>query len=178
MNNRSIAKRYATSLFAIAKETKKVNEIKEQMGVLRVAFGQDGQIIDLLTVPRMSLTKKKEIFSSIVKGTDESLQNTLLLMIEKKYIHYWKELFDAYEVLVDQDEGVSTSVVYSAVPLSAKDLEHVSEVFSKKIGRQKLVIENIVEPSLLGGLRVQIGNRVYDGTIQNQLTKLARRLKG
>jgi F-type H+-transporting ATPase subunit delta len=74
--------------------------------------------------------------------------------------------------------GVEDAKVYSIRPLSEEERASVSSVFAKKVGKQALRIENIIDPSLIGGMRIQIGNQIYDSSISSKLERLQRQLIG
>ena len=75
-------------------------------------------------------------------------------------------------------QGVAEAKVYSTRELTEDERARISTVFSKNVGKQSLRIENIVDPSLLGGIRIQIGNRIYDSSLSTKLDRLKRNLIG
>uniref|UniRef100_UPI003F7784DD ATP synthase delta subunit,ATP synthase subunit alpha,ATP synthase subunit alpha n=2 Tax=Bacillus sp. (strain PS3) TaxID=2334 RepID=UPI003F7784DD len=74
--------------------------------------------------------------------------------------------------------GIAKAVAYSARPLTDEELRALSDVFAQKVGKQTLEIENIIDPELIGGVRLRIGNRIYDGSVSGQLERIRRQLIG
>ena len=66
--------------------------------------------------------------------------------------------------------------MYSVRPLTEDEQTALSSSFAKKVGKQSLRITNVTDENLLGGIKVQIGTRIYDGSLQGKLTRLEREL--
>lgn len=104
--------------------------------------------------------------------------NTLQLMAERKRLDEVSSLADEFVVLSNNAQGIEDAKVYSTRPLTEEEHASISSTFAKKIGKQSLRIENIIDPSLIGGLRLQIGNRIYDSSVSTKLARLQRQLIG
>lgn len=74
--------------------------------------------------------------------------------------------------------GSAEATVYSTRELTDSEKNEISTAFAKLVGKEKLIIKNVIEPSLLGGVRVQIGNYIFDNTVANKLEGLKRTLVG
>ena len=80
--------------------------------------------------------------------------------------------------LSNEAQGIAEAKVYSTRELTEEERTSISTVFAKNVGKQSLSIQNIVDPSIIGGLRVQIGNRIYDSSLSTKLDRLKRNLIG
>jgi len=78
--------------------------------------------------------------------------------------------------LVNEERGIAEATVYSIRPLTASESEAISSAFAKKVGKTSLNIENVIDSNILGGVRVRIGNRIFDGSLQGKLNRLKREL--
>ncbi|BDG37703.1 F0F1 ATP synthase subunit delta [Saccharococcus caldoxylosilyticus] len=178
MNKEIIAKRYALALFQIALEKQLLDQLEEEIRAVRQALAENEQFFSLLTYPKLSLEKKKALLQETFAAVSTPLRNTLLLLLERHRIDIVPELAEQFIELVNEARGVAEATAYSARPLTEEEKRALSEVFAKKIGKTTLHIENIVDPSLIGGVKLRIGNRIYDGSISGQLERIQRQLIG
>ena len=78
--------------------------------------------------------------------------------------------------LVNDEQSVAEAKVYTIRPLTEEERAGVSSVFAAKVGKKSLKIENIVDRDLIGGMKLRIGNRIFDGSISGKLNRLERQL--
>ncbi|OPX04508.1 F0F1 ATP synthase subunit delta [Geobacillus sp. LEMMY01] len=178
MNQEVIAKRYASALFQIALEQGKLDRIEEDVRAVRQALAENGEFLSLLSYPKLSLDQKKALIREAFAGVSTPVQNTLLLLLERHRFGLVPELAEQFLALVDDARGIAKAVAYSARPLTDEELRALSDVFAQKVGKQTLEIENIIDPELIGGVKLRIGNRIYDGSVSGQLERIRRQLIG
>ncbi|NNV07719.1 F0F1 ATP synthase subunit delta [Geobacillus sp. C56-T2] len=178
MNNETIAKRYASALFQIALERGQLDRMEEDIRAVRQALAENGEFLSLLSHPKLSLEKKKAFIREVFAGVSTPVQNTLLLLLERHRFGLVPELAKQFLALVDDARGIAKAVAYSARPLTDEELRALSDVFAQKVGKQTLEIENIIDPELIGGVKLRIGNRIYDGSVSGQLERIRRQLIG
>jgi F-type H+-transporting ATPase subunit delta len=102
--------------------------------------------------------------------------NTLQLLIEKGRETLVGAVYEDYVKIAGEALGQANATVTSALPLTVEEATNVKAQFEQMIGK-KVRIENIVDPSLLGGLQVRIGDRLYDGSLSGKLARLEKSLK-
>ena len=112
------------------------------------------------------------------KGANQLILNTLFLMLDKKRIDEVVNLVNEFISYANDAAGIADAKVYSTRLLTVDESQAISTAFAKKIGKTALRIENIIEPSLLGGIRLQIGNIIYDSSVSAKLERLERDLIG
>ncbi|WJQ10533.1 F0F1 ATP synthase subunit delta [Geobacillus stearothermophilus] len=178
MNQEVIAKRYASALFQIALEQQQFDRIEEDVRAVRQALAENGEFLSLLSNPNLSLEKKKALVREVFAGVSAPVQNTLLLLLERHRFGLVPELADQFIALANDARGIAEAIAYSARPLTDEELQALSDVFAKKVGKATLHIENIVDPELIGGVKLRIGNRIYDGSVSGQLERIQRQLIG
>ncbi|BDG49109.1 MULTISPECIES: F0F1 ATP synthase subunit delta [Parageobacillus] len=178
MNKETIAKRYALALFQIAVEKQLLERLEEEIRAVWQALAENDEFLSLLTYPKLSLEKKKALIKETFAAVSAPLRNTLLLLLERHRIDIVPELAQQFIDLVNEARGVAEATAYSARPLTEEEKRALSDVFAKKMGKATLRIENIVDPSLIGGVKLRIGNRIYDGSISGKLERIQRQLIG
>jgi len=178
MSQSTVAKRYAGALFQLALEQKTVAEVNADLQELVKVFETTPEILSLLATPKFSIQRKKEIVAEIFSNANPAVVNVLQLLIDKKRVNEALNLASEFEKLAAEAQGFSAATVFSTRELTEQEKEDISSSFGKLVGKEKLNITNVIEPSLLGGVRVQIGNYIFDNTIANKLENLKRTLVG
>ena len=109
-------------------------------------------------------------------GASSLLQDTMFVLLEKKRLNEIINFVDEFVDFVNDAAGIADAKVYSTRPLTESETAAISSAFAKKIGKQSLRIENIIDPALIGGIRLQIGNRIFDSSLANKLERLQRNM--
>ena len=85
-------------------------------------------------------------------------------------------LYEAYEEVYNEHLGIRKATVESTYKLDETELERIGQVFVQKLGLNKLIMKNEVNPSLIGGVRIKIDTKVYDGSIKTKLNDIKQRV--
>ncbi|MEH7082306.1 F0F1 ATP synthase subunit delta [Neobacillus drentensis] len=176
MSNSMVAKRYALALLNIAKETNSLGVIEEELRVVKEVVQYNPELKAILNSSKLSLEKKKEIIKTAFASVNVNVLNTLLILIDRHREDQIIDLANEFLELANEEMGVAEAEVYSTRALTDAEREAISSVFAAKIGKKSLKIENIVDSNLLGGIRLRIGNRIYDGSLRGKLDRLERKL--
>lgn len=175
MLDRSAAKRYAHALFELAREQKIDAEVESVLGELSQALKGTLQAERLLMNPRMDLAEKRRMFSRIFAGAvgpaGELLLNFFSVLFEKNRFNLVHEVAAEYKIIADQAQGESIALVRTALALDPASEARLTAVLEKRTGT-KVFLKKEVDPSVLGGVEVRIGNRVIDGTVRGGIARL------
>ncbi|NYF23499.1 F0F1 ATP synthase subunit delta [Sporosarcina sp. JAI121] len=178
MSQSVAAKRYALALFELAQKNGQTGPIQEDLLELKKVFQSNKELGQLLDSPRLKAAKKKELMADLFKGANQLVLNTLFVMLDKKRMNEVVHLVDEFTVFTNDAAGIADAKVYSTHPLTADQSQAISAAFAHKIGKKALRIENIIDPNLIGGIRLQIGNIIYDSSVSAKLERLKRDLIG
>ena len=173
-----VAKRYAEALFQVAQSQNVLAEVSADLKELAKAFETTPELVSLLQAPKISSEKKKAMVSTILSNAQQAVVNTLHLLIDKKRINELSLVAEEFQALAASAQGAAVATVFSTRTLTDAERAEISAAFAKLVGMEKLEITNVIEPSLLGGIRVQIGNYIYDSTVASKLEGLKRTLVG
>jgi F-type H+-transporting ATPase subunit delta len=176
MSNSMVAKRYALALFQIAKEQQLLGVVEEELRVVKEVMLYNTDLKAVLKSSKLSIEKKKEILKEAFATVNQYVLNTLLILIDRHREDEIVEVANQYLLLANEAAGVAEAQVYSTRELTDAEREAISAVFAAKVGKQSLRIENIVDSELLGGVKLRIGNRIYDGSLRGKLDRLERKL--
>lgn len=173
-----VAKRYAEALFQLAQEKQILAEVGADLKELVTVLKDNKELLTLLSAPKLSADRKKAIIAEIFSNAQPAVLNTLQLLIDKKRLSDVQVVAEEFQTLASSALGVTDATVYSTRPLTQEEDAEISSAFAQLVGKGKLNITNVIEPALLGGIRVQIGNYIYDSTVAAKLEGLKRTLVG
>lgn len=173
-----VAERYALALFQVAQKHGTSLEVEQDLREVKKVFKMTPEFYNLIVSPKLSADKRTNLINEVFSGANPFVINTLQLMAERKRMDEVSSLADEFVALSNNAQGIEDAKVYSTRPLTEEERASISSVFANKIGKQSLRIENIIDPSLIGGLRLQIGNRIYDSSVSTKLARLQRQLIG
>lgn len=173
-----VSKRYALALFQIARENSKIDQLEEEIRVVKTLVNTSTDLQQVLQSPNISLEKKKDIVKTAFASASSYLQNLLMILIDRHREEFIPSICDQFIELVNEEKGIAEATVYSVRPISEEEEKAISATFASKVGKESLQIENIVDSNLLGGIKVRIGNKIFDGSLQGKLDRLQRQLLG
>lgn len=175
----TVGKTYAEGL-SLAAETQgepgAVETIGEQLEAFANAVARDGRFRRFLDSPAIAQAEKRRVLESALSGKlHPFLLNFLRVLLRKRRQRALAKIAAEYRRLLDAHQGVARGELRSAVAVDASARARLSAALSEHLAR-KVVLAERVEPALLGGCAVQVGDRVLDGTFRSRLTALRRRM--
>jgi ATP synthase F1 delta subunit len=168
-----IARVYATALFEAAEDRGKLDAVREQLGQFADALAENRDMQVYFFSPYFSSAEKEEGLERVISGGEEELINFLRLLIEKHrmpVLFRIRRQFDALWAKENKRLGVT---VTSAVELDPQIAERIGREIEEQTGNT-VELQRRVDPDILGGLVVQVGNMVLDTSIRNRLEKLRK----
>lgn len=174
-----IATRYAKSLLDLAKDMGKLEEVSGDMQVLDKAL-DNRDLYLLLKSPIVSETKKKAIFQEIFgnKLSDMSMK-FFNIILNKGREEFIPAISDAFASQYKTLQGISSVKLTTAKPISEANLASIkSKLLSSDETDQHVEIETIVDPSIIGGFVIEIGDKLYNDSIAYKLAQMKKEFKG
>jgi ATP synthase F1 delta subunit len=170
-----IAQVYARSLFQVAKEQGKIDEIREQLGQFAEALAEDQNLQVFFFSPYFSTNEKEEGLDKALDGADPVLVNFLTLLIENHRMPVVFRVRRAYERLWEEENRLLPVSVTSAVDLDKDTVRQIGDRIAEQTGR-KVELSANVDPDILGGIVVRVGNQVLDASVRNRLEQLRKQV--
>jgi F-type H+-transporting ATPase subunit delta len=168
-----IATVYARSLFEAAEDADKLSEVRDQLGEIVDAIDENHDLQVFFFSPSLSTEDKKEGLSKAVSGIDDLVENFLELLIENHRMPVIFKIRQEFEVLWDDENELLPVTVTSAVELDKKTVKQIGDQIAEQTG-QKVELTAEVDPNVLGGLVVRVGNTVLDASVRRRLENLRR----
>lgn len=170
-----LARVYARSMFEVAKERGKLDAIREQLSMFAQALRESSDLAIFFFSPYFSTVEKQESLKRVLDGADPDFMRFLQLLIENHRMPVIHRIEQAYERLWEDEHKVLPVEVTSAVELDEGTIEGVGESIGERTGRQ-IALTRRVDPDILGGIVVRVGNSILDASIRNRLEQLRRQV--
>ena len=178
MNTGMISKRYAVALFGFARKKGEIETIENELNALKELLDRDVTLITFLESPDV-LDSNKEMLLEDVFGQriSRSLLEFLLLLFRKKRIRLIEGICDYFETLALEARGMQRARVVTAFTLG-DDLRSRLKSVVESVIRKELILEEEVDPELIGGAVVIVHNKIIDDSVRTKLEKLRDSLAG
>jgi len=174
-----IAERYAAALFELADEKGELDRVAADLKSLRAMLAESADLRRLVASP---VTNRAELYKAVAAlaakaGLAPTVANFLGVLVHNGRLFTLAAAINAFLAQLAARRGELTAKVTSATPLSEAQISAVSAALKRALG-STASLEPAVDPSLLGGLVVQVGSRMVDGSIKTKLQRLSLAMKG
>jgi F-type H+-transporting ATPase subunit delta len=171
----AIARRYARALFELAEQQGTLEQVRDALAGT-VGVLSDSGVMRILTGP-VSRERKRALVSRIadLAAAPPVVRDFLLVVAEHDRLDHASAIRVVFDAMVDAKNGVTRATIRSAAPLAPDMVDQVTRVFGDITGR-RVVAKVDVDPALIAGMIVEVGGRVYDGSLRTQLDKLQHQM--
>lgn len=167
-------RRYALALYEIAEEKGKVNEYLDTIKEIIELINGNTEFLEIIRHPNLSTSKKKEMFTSIFRGkVDEEILAFLLILIEKGRILELDKILEEMNKVNLERTSTLIARVKTVVPLLEDERTALINKLQLKFNK-KIIMEEEIDPSIIGGVFVQVGNNIIDGTIKGKFDTIRK----
>ena len=170
-----IAAVYARSLFEVASEQDKLDVVREQLGAFADALHDTRELQVFFFSPYFSTAEKEDGLERVVSSADPVILNFLKLLIEKHRMPVLFRIRASYEALWEEENKLLPVQITSAVELETSVVSQLGDRIAEQTDRRVDISAN-VDPDILGGIVVQVGNSVLDASVRNRLEQLRRQV--
>ncbi|MGH2914365.1 MAG: ATP synthase F1 subunit delta [Solirubrobacteraceae bacterium] len=170
-----IAQVYARALFEVASEHDSLDEIRSQLDEFADAMREHRQLAQFFFSPHFSAGEKKQALERVVVDADPSFANFLQALIERHRMPAIFRIRTEFVTLVDRARRVLPVQITSAIELDEKTVKHLGE----RIGKQTdtaVEISAQVDPEIIGGVVLRVGNTILDASIKSRLEQLRKQV--
>ena len=172
-----IGTNYAQALYSLAAQEGLTHEIAQQLRALDAAFREEPGFVRLLSAPNIGKQERCRILDESFGGKAHPyVVNFLKLLTERGYIRYFGDCCKAFARQYHEDNGILPVRAVTAVALTEKQLSGLTEKLTALTGK-KILLTNRVEPSCLGGVRLDFDGRQIDGTVKRRLESVGAMLR-
>lgn len=174
-----LAGRYASALFDLAKESNDIDNVQNSLTVLAQALTESADLQALVSSPVVGREQAAAAIAAVAGslGLDSLTTKFLGVLAANRRLADVGGMIDAFRAIVAAYKGEVTAKVTSAHPLSEAQLTELAANLKTRVGRDVLIATH-VDPAILGGLVVQLGSQLIDGSIRTRLNSFAQAMKG
>jgi F-type H+-transporting ATPase subunit delta len=167
-----IAQGYARAMLMVAAGEEMVDRVEQELTQFKAVLEKNGSVLEFLKDPKVAPEGKEKAIVEIFGGEISQITlHQVALAIGQGRGELLVDIIDEFFRLASESRKKATADVVTAVPLSEETGKKLEEVLSELIG-EAVFLKKTVDPSLLGGLVVRVGERIIDGSIRSQLHRL------
>jgi len=178
LSSSAIGRRYAKALVDLGAEQQMVERYGEELSWASSLLAREELLRLIMESPTFPMKKKAAILTDLSESLQlgEGLRNFLGLLLEKDRLRYLPQIQMNYREFADERSGVLRTRITSAAELSAGQQKAIGSGLEKMTGR-KVVLKVETDSALIGGIKAEIGGKVFDGSIRTQLNRIEDTLK-
>jgi F-type H+-transporting ATPase subunit delta len=174
---KSASLQYANALADIARAQGAAEPALKQLADFGAAYAESPELRNFLASPAVSRDAKHGVIEKLIArlGASKILRNFLLVIADHQRTHILPEIITAFQEVVRQRQGIAEAEISSAVELSAAQKAQFARTLERITGK-RVEAKYSLEPALLGGAVVRVGDTIYDGSLRNRLNTMRARL--
>jgi F-type H+-transporting ATPase subunit delta len=177
VRDRNVALRYAQALLEVCVERGEVDGVSESFDGMMAAMTGLPDLRVFLQSPQVRTQEKKELLRNVLGGKVEPvLLDFVELLIDKDRLLHVGDIHEEFQTLVERHRGLQRATVVTAIPLPDDLAEQLVARLERRIER-KVILDKKVDPSVIGGVRVTVGDYILDGTVRAGLDELRATLE-
>ena len=175
MSEERVARVYAQALFDAARDARAVEPVGRDLGDFVAALAASASLRDVLADPQVDTAAKRRILAEITREGQPLVANALQLLLERGRFGLTAAVREAYVALAAAEADLVKVEVTSAVELTATAREKIAKRVAGVAGRL-VELATCVDPAIIGGLVLRVGDVIVDGSVQARIRQLRRRL--
>ena len=170
-----VASRYGLALYSLAVDNNKVGQWQLECKEIMRAFKENADFIMVLGSTFIPMEERREMLETSLKGVSQEIIALLEIVMENHRTSNIFDILESFNSFCNEYKGIKEGYVYSSLRLDESSIRKIEEKVSS-IERHKVELKNVVDPSLIGGVKIVIHDRIYDGSIKTRLEKMSKDL--
>ncbi|KRL97375.1 ATP synthase subunit delta [Liquorilactobacillus satsumensis DSM 16230 = JCM 12392] len=171
-----VAHRYGNALFALAKEKNVREELLAELLEMKKALAEEPQLMVFLTSKQIEPGVRREVIEKLAASSSELAANLLRMLFDYGRIADLDVIITEYVRLNDSFENTVRATVTTAIPLAEEQKDRLTSAFAKIVGANKIILDERVDPSVIGGAILRSNDYVYDGSLKLKIARIRRML--
>ena len=175
MANRLSGQRYAQAIFELAVENEQLEQWDQDLRLAADVLGDD-EFALFLKHAEVPLERKIAAIGEVLSETHPLVRNLIALLVNRGGVDEMRDVQEGYSDLLDRQLGRQRVEVTTAVALEDAELERITDFVAQLVGRE-VVLSTLVDETILGGLIIQIGDRLLDGSTSSALDRMRQSVR-
>lgn len=176
IDNATIARRYGNALFEVAKEQDSLAETATELNEIKAALEKEPGFVVFMTSPQIDEKVKKDTLESMAKGASSLVANLLHMLFDYHRIANLESIIGEFNRLYDADRKIVRATVKTAIALEDDQKQKLAATFAKIENANQVILDEKVDPSIIGGVVLQSESHIYDGSIRSKFEQIKRLL--
>ena len=176
LDKKTVAKRYAKALFELVDTDDQLEQTYQELVALRTVFEQNAGLQRALGGTNLSQDQKVAMVNELKQGASQLVANLIQMVFDYGRMDEMVAIIDEFETQYDQAHKRVHADVVSAVQLDEERRNKLAETLAHRLGANKVVLNETVDPQIIGGLIVKVGSQTLDGSLKTKLEKMRRLL--
>ena len=170
------AKSYGDALFLLSEELSETEEVKRDFADVCTIIKDNPEYLKLLDTPALSCEERVSLIEKAFGQFNRHLVNLIKILCERRSTHLIFKIEKAYSFAYAQSRGIETVEAVTMIPLTKEQVERLQHKLEKLTGKQ-IIVNNTIDPSILGGMKLRYLGKQIDGSIKTKLDKFEQSLK-
>ena len=166
---------YGLALFSLALDLNKVEDFKNEIKKWEEIFHENEDYLSVLDSAFLTKEERKVMLNKTCIGMNEEILHFLYVIIDNGHILYLFDIFDSFITICNEHQGIKEGIIYSTIHLSKEDIASIEARISK-LEKTKIYLRNLIDKSLIGGIKVVIGGHIYDGSLKYRIESIKKDL--
>jgi F-type H+-transporting ATPase subunit delta len=177
--NGSLGRRYAKALLGLAREQSVLGPAGDDLARAAEVFSQ-GDLRRVVLNPGITAAARRAVAGDVIGrlGLSPIVGNLVRLLADRDRLDVLPDVARAYQALVDRELGRARVTIRSAAPLTDGQVAELEQLAKRLSGCAQVIVTAVVDPTLIGGVMLDAGGTVYDGSVKTQLARLAKAMAG
>jgi F-type H+-transporting ATPase subunit delta len=173
----NLARRYARALLGLARQAGTLDPSGRELAATAAAFDEP-RLRAVVLNPAIERSARRKIVDEVVAalGVSSEVGNLVKLLADRERLRLLGEVARAYQALVDQELGRSRARIISAAALGTAEKAELTELAKRLVDTREVIVATEVDPELLGGVVLDIGGTVWDGSLRTQMLRMSSQM--
>ena len=170
-----VASRYALALYSLALEENRIDSWQAEVKEIMRAFNENADFIMVLGSSFLTIEERKQILNETLKDVSTEIVSLLNLVIDNHRTFLIPEILEAFNSLCNENKGVLQGLLYSHIHLNESQITKIEQKISE-VEHREVQLKNVIDPTLIGGIKIVINDKIYDGSIAHHLAQMKKDL--
>lgn len=172
LSNDELGIRYSRALLDVASEKNQQKEVMDELNEIDSVFENNPQLGDILTESHLPLSEKQKILDIVKQNASTLTQNFLQLLYDNSRLYAFTDIVAACQKRYDKNTSTCEATVTSAVKLDSDQLASLKKAIAQRLNAKTIVVTTKVDPAIIGGVIVEVGDKVIDGSVKTKIRNL------
>lgn len=176
LSREEISARYGAALFGYCQDNNSLDNVYSELQVLKTAILDNPRLSEFLSSPVYSMEEKKQLLKNISADFSQELQQFLELLLDYGRFAVLPDIVNQFNMRYNKLNNIAFGKVISAVKLDDEQLHKLGQAYAEKYDLKELKLTNQVDPSIIGGVILEVEDYIIDGSVKNKLKKIHAQL--